>query len=400
MKNQVLSCFIRMMETFTTLNRMSTLGRTSNCVFVLLLTIASMTPMAVASALSAVLDELEDELKGRTRSYSTEPFSVTSELPSNYFGNDPIELCDALKEIDGFKEKGEFETTEQYRSRLAAGGDRGLLGNLYIDSQLAFAFRPDLGNYDADAGTLQIKIDTGFRGWFLSDNKKKEYSKIETRAKHYDRGEYVGSNAYGATVTVSRSSMRQWGVAFERDTAFDRVVASGISLKVSAATAMAMKVAPRSIRLMALVVGRSVEPRIVTDYSHKEAKFDSPSEYFSSSNYVNIIPEDLLLYDANTGKVFFALSSLPRKILNMRNVVVDKRIIVTYDLDASYPMNVRLVGSNDGGQTYDMNVVAVSGDVGPMVPPGRSKQIIWEALDDYPKGFGSGAVELDLLLSE
>jgi formylglycine-generating enzyme len=65
-----------------------------------------------------------------------------------------------------------------------------------------------------------------------------------------------------------------------------------------------------------------------------------------------------------------------------------KRVEVTYDL-AGEPSSVGLAVSSDGGASYSVPVVSVSGHVGEGVSPGTGKKMVWDAGTDWPDQFTS-----------
>jgi hypothetical protein len=74
---------------------------------------------------------------------------------------------------------------------------------------------------------------------------------------------------------------------------------------------------------------------------------------------------------------------------NLRFDVAEAGVVrIFYDLLADNPqqlLGVRLVVSQDGGQTFDVTATTVSGDVGPAVVPGSGKRITWEAARDVER---------------
>lgn len=60
-----------------------------------------------------------------------------------------------------------------------------------------------------------------------------------------------------------------------------------------------------------------------------------------------------------------------------------KLVEVSYDLEGD-PSSVALVVSRDGGATYSVPVVLVSGHVGDGVSPGMGRKIVWDAGTDWP----------------
>jgi len=62
-------------------------------------------------------------------------------------------------------------------------------------------------------------------------------------------------------------------------------------------------------------------------------------------------------------------------------------VAITYDLEGTrnrYTISIKC--SKDGGNTYSIIPMAVSGDVGKNVRPGKNKKIKWNVLNDWPEG--------------
>jgi hypothetical protein len=77
------------------------------------------------------------------------------------------------------------------------------------------------------------------------------------------------------------------------------------------------------------------------------------------------------------------------------NVTVDRegeRLIVTYNLVGNVEAYaVDLLLSTNGGQTFEAIPETVAGAVGGSVAPGKGKQIVWAATEDFPRGLtGTG----------
>ena len=73
---------------------------------------------------------------------------------------------------------------------------------------------------------------------------------------------------------------------------------------------------------------------------------------------------------------------------------------ITYDLSAAGPCAVALVGSEDGGESFELRVESAQGDLGPAVSPGRGKKIVWHIALDYPDGLGDREVVLEVVADE
>lgn len=72
-------------------------------------------------------------------------------------------------------------------------------------------------------------------------------------------------------------------------------------------------------------------------------------------------------------------------------------VTVCYDLVADGPKKITMVGNADG---FELEIDAVSGDIGVMITPGEDKCIFWESLEDYPDGLVDYEVKLDLIVTD
>src|SRR5262249_40588704 len=119
-------------------------------------------------------------------------------------GGDDIQVVyDRLAKNKSGDVKGEFETTEEYRVRMASKG--GTHSTALRSGPLAFAFElgpKTLGGscvYDADAGSFRIKI--ALDNIYPDD---KPHPAIQLQLRGSNQGSYIGSNAMGARVNVER----------------------------------------------------------------------------------------------------------------------------------------------------------------------------------------------------
>jgi hypothetical protein len=73
------------------------------------------------------------------------------------------------------------------------------------------------------------------------------------------------------------------------------------------------------------------------------------------------------------------------------------RLVVEYDLVGNKDgYTIELLLSTDGGETYEPLPEAVAGDAGSGIAPGRDKQLVWAAVEDYPEGITGEANRLRL----
>ena len=79
-------------------------------------------------------------------------------------------------------------------------------------------------------------------------------------------------------------------------------------------------------------------------------------------------------------------------LANVRLRREEDRLVVQYDLRGeSDEYEVELLLSTDGGTSFEPLPEAVEGQVGEGVTPGSDRQLVWAALEDFPRGFsGSG----------
>lgn len=73
----------------------------------------------------------------------------------------------------------------------------------------------------------------------------------------------------------------------------------------------------------------------------------------------------------------------PATVQNLRAFQKDGVIVVRYDLVSSGPVPIMLMGSDDNGRTYALEVKSVKGHVGEGVSPGEDREIIWALAEDF-----------------
>ena len=76
------------------------------------------------------------------------------------------------------------------------------------------------------------------------------------------------------------------------------------------------------------------------------------------------------------------------EVSNIRNRQLDypsKVVEIRYDLEAvTETVAIRLLISDDGGETWDVPVENVEGDIGADIRVGHGKRILWDAGEDFP----------------
>jgi hypothetical protein len=122
------------------------------------------------------------------------PFDVaTKKLPVPFVGN----TVEWVRTKMSTAPKGEFETTAEYEARLSTAQSE------------TYAFVPEdpYFKYDADTETVSLTI---YPSTTRVGSKPAHYFKpINIHSKKLSESEYLGTNAFGASVTVTKTSSKQ-----------------------------------------------------------------------------------------------------------------------------------------------------------------------------------------------
>jgi hypothetical protein len=121
------------------------------------------------------------------------------------------------------------------------------------------------------------------------------------------------------------------------------------------------------------------------------------ADYAKSSS---LTPELVLALLRNPPPLNLLCNSKPKLKAEVQNLAMaeeGKSVIFTFDLQASDPVCVKLIGSLDGGATYGMTFKYAIGDLGKGVNPGTGKRIVWSADKDYPKGLTGDNILVDVV---
>ncbi len=212
--------------------------------------------------------------------------------------------------------KDEFESTEAFNARIAKLRSGKLTGSLTYNDQLAFNFLPHSDgfeiSYDADAKELNFtvswerpRLDTDFT--FLALTWSDESRKV---------GSYVGQNAFNSKVPVSVYNNFDFYLATEEwclknflnfsNYIGKRIIAGRIQIPANLARS-----AKPNARL--LVVGRLAPKFILSSIHRSAATLDYPRDEITTSFGINLIVEEIWVYDFPTGRVWkkFAGVSAP-----------------------------------------------------------------------------------------
>lgn len=186
--------------------------------------------------------------------YSIEPIKLDAlKLPKNYKGHNLSLIYNALlergfniKKKDEFvstemynaytalestgniKKKDEFETTSEYEKKLEADKNKPLIGKtLGINDIYAFSMTPE-STYDADNKLLSVAINR-IKKLIAINHKTFGMSPAENISGVWgptivtEGGTYVGTNSYGAKLTIRSSITDVPVLAFENDLPFKTI---------------------------------------------------------------------------------------------------------------------------------------------------------------------------------
>jgi hypothetical protein len=229
------------------------------------------------------------------QSYQNAPFDPSAPaLPPAYYGYDPEAFVKGYEaaaiKAEESRQKGEFETTEEYQKRLKDLNSE----NPFTSGTYAFAIPPSSVSYDADSQTFNLE----FKAEPASHNMTYVYLPLKHGAK--DMGSYVAQNAFGAAFTVTRSlffSYELWLAKGQGPTDCIK------SVSVELAEAKALKA-----NILALVIVRPLKPFASASKTFTHATFTDPREDTFETNTLYATSTEVRFYDARDGRV---LASCP-----------------------------------------------------------------------------------------
>jgi hypothetical protein len=223
-------------------------------------------------------------------------------------GHDIKAVVEAIKNSPFLKEKSEFETTSAFETRRASFADRPLFGGVTPKTQLAFVLSTDPSfapgfKYDADSETMTVTA-TGSAEEFTVEKGETTLDALVVRIERR-RDAYIGGNAFGANVKVDRTHADDWGVAFDQDNwvfeslgDFDFQRGFTHSIPMTSDAAQTLKPFARL-----LLVCHLKDPWLRHKVFGKSATVSDPSEIFADENYLEVVPDELWLFNSQTGEV-------------------------------------------------------------------------------------------------
>lgn len=221
--------------------------------------------------------------------FSTDRFDLAAtSLPRMFMGNSPSNLHQALLRGKP-SEKGEFETTAQFEARQAAFSERPLLERLTSQDPIAISISPpprqfDISlKYDADAARMMLQLS---KAYFPRE------CSLPLQSNSRKTGSYIGANAFGAKIKVTKHEVDYLCLTGADDTKVDFPLARDKDERVKAT-------------LRVLLVGQLVPPYASQAENYSSATISSPEEVMYRTYVLHMNVEQVWVYDWMTGEVVY-----------------------------------------------------------------------------------------------
>jgi parvulin-like peptidyl-prolyl isomerase len=235
-------------------------------------------------------------------------------IPKNFVGFSAKKIVNWIENALP-KEKGEFEKQSEFEIRQL-DVNRLIQGKVYaFSTALDNGGKIAYGKYDADSESYtSLWRDLGYVN---------ELVPIET--SNYDLGTYIGANAFGREVIVTKFLSESYGVGI--------LVANGLlarsfgqmgsfnNLKIPISKARAINT--NDIKF--IFVGEIDSSTLYVKSTCIEAKIDSPQEGCFIGKYINILPTRIIAYIKSSGEILHeeSLNEYTPTIYRVRHILVD-----------------------------------------------------------------------------
>jgi len=235
--------------------------------------------------------------------FSTVPFDLTRpDVPPDYPGHDLDALVKNLQESN--TEKGEFETTNQYRERLATEAAKPLLGDVGVGDLVAFVLTDTLvgARYDADTELFLVTVKTEYA--YEGYNKLTDSHAICGAPYLVKRGR-LDPNSPPNSVAISAYACLWLGKNISIGGKNTQLGSAPLELHVPVPRAAAPSVKGN---LRVLVVGRVTSLSLREGVNSFKVTTPAPVEAGFFYFYPDFSPVELRVYDNTTGVVYYRAS--------------------------------------------------------------------------------------------
>jgi formylglycine-generating enzyme required for sulfatase activity len=232
------------------------------------------------------------------------------------------EVITSLEKLTG-QTQGEFESTSDFNARRAALLAGRSMGGISVSDTIAFTLpvgssREPFG-YRFDADTSQVRLFVlpvasrlnGIGG--PAGASPNGYPSLGANLDRFDLSDrldsassYLGSNAYGATVTVEKTRRVRVGIAANQIPflLFKREPFYSSPMPIAQFTMNNAEAAKEMPLLRVMIVMRLAAPYIVYHYEHFEPTRDAPYEISRQSRYLTGDVLGIVFYSGVTGEIF------------------------------------------------------------------------------------------------
>lgn len=249
-------------------------------------------------------------------------------IDAGFVGASAIDLINAIEKRTGQK-KGEFESTADFNARKVAALSGKILGESSVEDTFAFVLPVGKGgqypqgltySFDPDTGLVRLYVlpaSSSMNGIGAPDYQNSSQARggldlFDMDSKIEASSTYQGSNAYGATVSIEKTSLSQVGIAANRMPFLDfkrelfylkSIVAAQFNMENSRA-------ATELPTLKAMVVMKLADPYLVYHFNHKEPKRDSPTDITMQKTFLTGDIQGIIFYSSSTGEIFLRLPAM------------------------------------------------------------------------------------------
>lgn len=252
-------------------------------------------------------DQLEIDISG----YSTTIFNpATEQLPSQYKGHNLGFLYLNIEQLKSrTAKKDEFETTSDFKKRTEAEFKRPILGTLSLDDIYAFKAAKCETSYDADNQQITAICELSPVKILNSYDEKipKGLQAVTWKSDDIERGSYLGTNAFGATVKVSVYKSISYELALLNYDDFPTEKSGGVYSK-QVSFVLKLYTTPEQARALksslgVLLISKLAAPYTSGDIMCSAPTFRSPRSWTFITFYVFAKLLEIWFYDIQTGQI-------------------------------------------------------------------------------------------------
>lgn len=232
------------------------------------------------------------------------PCDIKSKVPVSLLGFDGSDVTAIIKGYDKLKPKDEYETTASFKARHSKD-----VVSLASPLQ-CIAVQPESvsSKYDADHKRLTVDINSWPTGYGDTEGVR-----FVTDRKVISSSDYVGSNAFGVTKSVTKTESVEYGVSFDKRAylAGLRKIGALKDPEIGISHIISMPATPEKAKaigkynLRILLVYKWVPPYILTDSDYHEATITEPHEDHTSSELLRAHLMKVIVFDITSGEILF-----------------------------------------------------------------------------------------------